>query len=75
MQNIRKLTHEKRKEPNLCNHKESLSELLQKRVKMFDETLGKCTDSDYTIELKEDSKPYHAKPLPISKIRGPTLKK
>ena len=30
---------------------------------MFDGTLGKYTGSDYTIELKEDAKPYHAKPI------------
>ena len=30
---------------------------------MFDVTLGKYTGSDYTIELKEDTKPYHAKNL------------
>ena len=42
---------------------------------MFDETLGKYTDSNYTIELKEDAKPYHAKPFPIPTINKPTLKK
>ena len=34
---------------------------------MFDGTLGKCTGSTYTIELKEDAKPYHVKPFPIPK--------
>ena len=38
-------------------------------------TLGKYTGSDYTIELKEDAKPYHAKPFPIPKIHELTLKK
>ena len=42
---------------------------------MFDGTLGKYSGSDYTIELKEDAKPYHAKPFPIPKIHEPTLKK
>ena len=28
---------------------------------MFHETLGKYTNSDYTIELQENAKPYHAK--------------
>ena len=38
-------------------HKESLLDLLQKYEEIFDKTLGKFTDSDYTIELKEDVKP------------------
>ena len=42
---------------------------------MFDEALGKYTSSDYTIELKNNKKPYHAKPFPIPKIHEPTLKK
>ena len=32
---------------------------------MFDGTLGKYTDCDYTIKLNEDTKPYHAKPFPV----------
>ena len=32
---------------------------------MFDRTLGKCTCSNYTIELNKDAKPYHAKPFLI----------
>ena len=35
---------------------------------MFDGTLGIYTGSDYTIEFKQDAKPYHAKPFPIPKI-------
>ena len=42
---------------------------------MFDVSLGKYTGSDYTMELKEDAKPYHAKPFPIPKTHEPTLKK
>ena len=56
-------------------HRITLLELLQKYKNMFDGTLGKYTGSDYTIELKEDAKPYHAKPFPIPKIHEPTLKK
>ena len=56
-------------------HKNYLLELLQKYEKMFDWTLGKYTGSNYTIELEEDAKPYHAKPFPIPKIHEPTLKK
>ena len=49
-------------------HKNSLLELLQKYEIMFDGTLGRYTGSNYTIDLKEDAKPYHAKPFPIPKI-------
>ena len=55
-------------------HRNSIIELLQKYEKLFDGTLGKYTGSVYTIELKEDAKPYHAKPLPIPTIHEPTLK-
>ena len=41
---------------------------------MFDGTLGKYAGSGCTIELQEDTKPYHAKPFPIPEIREPTLK-
>ena len=56
-------------------HKFSLLELLQKYEEIFDGTLGKYTRSNYTIELKEDAKPYHAKTFPILKTHEPTLKK
>ena len=49
--------------------------LLQKYENMFEETLGKYTGSDYTIELIEYAKPYHTKPFPIPKIHELTLKK
>ena len=48
-------------------HRNSLLELLQKYKNMLDGTLGKYTGSDYTIELKEDVKSYHAKPFSYSK--------
>ena len=49
-------------------HNNSLLELLQKYKNMFDGTSGKYTGSDYTIDLKEDAKPF-----PIPKIYEPTL--
>ena len=55
--------------------KNSLLELLQKYEETFGGTLGKYTESNYIIELKEDAKPYHAKHLPIPKIHKSTLKK
>ena len=56
-------------------HKSSLLDLLQKYEIEFDGILGKCTGSNYTIEQKEDAQPWHAKPIPITKINKPTLKK
>ena len=56
-------------------HKNSVLEFLQKYEKIFDGTLGKYTCSNYIIKLKEDAKPYHAKPFPIAKNHKPTLKK
>ena len=56
-------------------HKNSLLELLLEYEKMFDETLRKYTCSNYSIELKEDAKPYHAKHFPIPTSHKPTLKK
>ena len=55
--------------------KSKLLKLLQKYKPMFDGALGKYTGSTYKIELKEDVKPYHAKPFPIPKVHEPTLKK
>ena len=48
-------------------HENSLLKLLLKYEKMFDGTLGKYTDSDYTIKLTKDVKPYHAKYFLIPK--------
>ena len=42
---------------------------------MFDGTLRKYSGSNYTIELKKDAKPYHAKTFPIPTIHKLTLKK
>ena len=56
-------------------HENSLLELLQKYEKKFDGTLGKYTGSNCTIVIREDAKPYHAKPFPIPTMHEPTLKK
>ena len=42
---------------------------------MLDGTIGKYTGSNYTIELKEDTKSCHAKPFPIPKTHEQTLNK
>ena len=52
-----------------------LLKLLQKYETMFDGTLGTYKGSVYKIELKDDIKPYHAKPFPIPKVHEATLKK
>ena len=41
---------------------------------MFDGNLGKYTGYNYTIELKDNAKPYHANPLFIRNIHEPTIK-
>ena len=46
----------------------------KKHKKMFDGILGKHTGSDNTIELKEDAKPYHAKPFLFRKISNQLVK-
>ena len=56
------------------NHKISFIRITSKIWKIFDGTLGKYTGSIYTIELKEDAKPHHAKLFPITNIHNPTLK-
>ena len=47
------------------NKQTKLLNLLKKYEPMFDGALGKYTGSTYKIELKEDVKPYHAKPFPL----------
>ena len=56
-------------------HKNSLLGLLQKCEEIIDGFFAKYTGYDYAVEQKEDVKPYHAKPFPITSIHGPTLKK
>ena len=42
---------------------------------MLDESLGKHTDSDYTIEFNDHANPYNAKSFSILKIHEAKLKK
>ena len=51
-------------------HKNSFLELLQKYKQMFDGTLGNYIDLNYTIELKDDAKPFS-----IPKMYDPNIKK
>ena len=44
---------------------QQLLELLQKHEPLFDGSLGKMKSEPYDIELKDNAKPYHAKPFPI----------
>ena len=57
------------------NKQSKLLNLFKKYEPMFNRALGKYTGSTYKIELKENVKPYHAKPFPIPKVHKPTLKK
>lgn len=55
-------------------HQDKLHELLSEFEDLFDGTLGKWRGRDYTIELKEDATPYHARPYPIPKAYEQTLR-
>ena len=62
-----------------CTHlepeqREALFNLLTKHNQLFDGTLGKWKEEDYSIELKPDAKPYHARAFPIPKVHEGTLK-
>ena len=57
------------------NKQQLLLKLLQKYESMFDGSLGNYTGPEYKIELKENIKPYHAKPFPIPRVHKGTLKK
>ena len=47
------------------NQKARLKDTLSKRSSLFDGTLGQWKSSRYHIELKDDAKPYHARPYSI----------
>jgi len=44
---------------------EQLETLLRKHETLFDGTLGEWKNTEYHIDLKEDAKPYHAKPFSV----------
>jgi hypothetical protein len=48
--------------------------LLRNYEHLFDGTLGNFETSEVKLNLKEDSKPYHAKDFPVPKIHHHTLK-
>jgi hypothetical protein len=54
--------------------KNSLLKLLIKFESLFDGTLGMWKDTDYKIKLKENVKPYHARPYGIPKAYEATFK-
>ena len=47
------------------NQKEKLFKCMQKHESLFDGTLGKWTGTSYDIELKENVRPYHARPYAV----------
>jgi len=51
-----------------------LLKLLRKHEYLFDGTLGRWDSEPYTIELKPDATPYHARAFPIPKINEATLR-
>ena len=65
---VRKCTHLNDDEQS------ALLKLLQKHTTLFDGTLGKWKGEPYNVELKEDVKPYHARPFPVPKVHEQTLK-
>jgi hypothetical protein len=54
--------------------KKNLLGLLRKFEHLFDGTSGNFETSDVKLNLKEDSKPYHAKAFPVPKNHHDTLK-
>ena len=78
MQNIQKnlseyLQEEKYNSLN-NNQKEKLFKCMQKHESLFDGTLGKWTGTSYNIELKDNVKPYHARPYAVPKAYEQTLR-
>jgi hypothetical protein len=53
---------------------QQLLAVLQQHEELFDGTLGCWKGQPYTIELKQDAKPYHAKAFPVPKIHEATFK-
>ena len=56
------------------SQKGALYALLNKYKDLFDGTLGTWNEEPYKLELKEGSKPYHARAFPIPRIHLDTLK-
>jgi RNase H-like domain found in reverse transcriptase/Reverse transcriptase (RNA-dependent DNA polymerase)/Integrase zinc binding domain/Retroviral aspartyl protease len=56
------------------SEKSQLKQLLNRYYDLFDGTLGHWKSEQYHIELKDDAKPYHARPYPIPKAYEATLK-
>ena len=62
-----------------CDHlnasqQSSLNDLLKRHRHLFDGTLGTWQSEPYSIELRDDVRPYHAKPFPIPRVHEQTLK-
>ena len=62
-----------------CTHlgeiqQRQLLDVLLEHEELFDGTLGRYKPSKYNIELKDDAKPYHAKPFPVPKVHEKTLR-
>jgi hypothetical protein len=55
------------------NEQQSLSQLLYKYQHAFDGTLGKWRSTPYSIQLKDNITPYHAKTFPIPNVHEQSL--
>jgi hypothetical protein len=56
------------------NQRNQLFNIFKKNETLYDGTLGKWIGKPYKIELKENAKPWHARPYAIPKIYEATLK-
>ena len=54
--------------------RKKLKTLLNKYKELFDGSLGHWKGQNYDVELREEGKPYHARPYPIPKAYEQTLK-
>ena len=54
---------------------QKLLKLLQKFEPLFDGTLGEWKNTEYHIDLKEDAKPYHAKPFAVPRAYESAFKR
>ena len=59
----------------MVKYNKPLLKILKKYEKTFQGTLGKYKGSDYTLNLQEDTKPYHNRRFLIKPIHKPNLKK
>jgi len=75
--------YEKANLEQLCKEQSHLSEaeqgnllrLLRKYETLFDGTLGEWKGTDIDLELRDDAKPYHARPFPIPQVHEGAMRR